>query len=104
MLQIYLKKDRDAPVLRGHPWIFSGAIENIEGEGESVGVADVFDNKKTWLARGFYNPKSQIRVRVLTWRKEAIDGDFFARRISEANAFRQRHLADSTDSYRIVNG
>ena len=104
MLQIYLKKDRHAPVLRGHPWIFSGAIERVDGDLDSVGVADVFDCKKNWLARGLYNPRSQIRVRVLTWHIEAIDGDFFARRISDANACRQRFLADSTDAYRVVNG
>jgi 23S rRNA (cytosine1962-C5)-methyltransferase len=104
VLQIYLKNGRERPVLNGHPWIFSGAIESIQGEVESVGITDIFDNKKTWLARGLYNPKSQIRVRVLTWCKEAIDGDFFARRISEANSFRQRHLAGFTDSYRVVNG
>lgn len=104
MLQVYLKKDRDAPVLRGHPWIFSGAIERAEGDLDSVGVADVFDCKKNWLARGLYNSKSQIRVRVLTWHNEAIDGDFFARRISQAHSFRQWYLSDSTDAYRVVNG
>jgi 23S rRNA (cytosine1962-C5)-methyltransferase len=104
MLTIYLKSGRERPVLNGHPWIFSGAIERVEGDLDSVGIADVFDCKKNWLARGLYNPKSQIRVRVLTWRKETIDGDFFARRISEAHAFRQRYLADSTDAYRVLNG
>jgi 23S rRNA (cytosine1962-C5)-methyltransferase len=104
MLTIYLKSGRERPVLNGHPWIFSGAIERVEGDLDSVGVADVFDCRRTWLARGLYNPKSQIRVRLLTWRKETIDGDFFARRIAAANSFRQRHLSDATDSYRIVNG
>src|SRR6266545_1031672 len=104
MLTIYLKSGRERPVLNGHPWIFSGAIERVEGDLHSVGSADVFDCKKNWLARGLYNPKSQIRVRVLTWQKETIDGDFFARRISQAHAFRQRYLADSTDAYRVLNG
>ncbi len=104
MLTIYLKAGRERPVLNGHPWIFSGAIERVEGDLDSVGIADVFDCKKNWLARGLYNPKSQIRVRVLTWHEEAIDGDFFARRISEANTFRQRNLDDSTDAYRVING
>ena len=76
-------------MLSGHPWIFSGAVERIEGDVESVGIADVFDGRKNWLARGFYNPKSQIRVRLLTWQKEDIDGDFFARRIRHALAMRQ---------------
>jgi 23S rRNA (cytosine1962-C5)-methyltransferase len=103
MLLVYLKHGRERPILKGHPWIFSGAIESVEGPTESVGVADVFDCKKNWIARGLYNPKSQIRVRVLTWQKEAIDRDFFARRISQAHAFRQRYLSDATDAYRVVN-
>ena len=104
MQKIYLKQGRERPVLNGHPWIFSGAVERIEGDVESVGIADVFDGKKNWLARGFYNPKSQIRVRLLTWQKEDIDGNFFARRIGQAFATRQVHLAASTNAYRIVNG
>lgn len=104
MQRVYLKPGRERPVLQGHPWIFSGAIENLEGASEEVGIADVFDCKKNWLARGLYNVKSQIRVRVLTWQKEEIDGDFFARRLSHAFALRQRHLSGTSDAYRVVNG
>lgn len=103
MLAIFLKSGRERPVLNGHPWVFSGAIERVEGDADEVALADVFDGKKNWLARGLYNPKSQIRVRVLTWQKENIDGDFFARRLSQAHAFRARHLTGATDAYRIVN-
>ena len=104
MINIHLKTGRERPVLNGHPWVFSGAIESVEGPAEAVGVADIFDIKKNWLARGLYNPKSQIRVRVLTWKNESIDGDFFARRLRQAFASRQRHLSASTTAYRIVNG
>ncbi len=104
MSQIYLKKGREAPVLRGHPWIFSGAIERVEGDSESVGVADVFNCRKNWIARGLYNPRSQIRVRVLTWQKEPIDRDFFSRRLSQALSLRQNYLSTTTNAYRLING
>ena len=104
MLRIILKKGREVPVLRGHPWIFSGAIERIEGNAEAVGVADVFDCEKHWIARGLFNPKSQIRVRVLTWQKEEIDGDFFSRRLSRALSIRETILSEVTNAYRVVNG
>jgi 23S rRNA (cytosine1962-C5)-methyltransferase len=90
--------------MRGHPWIFSGAIESTEAESESAGIADVFDYKRNWLACGLFNPKSQIRVRVLTWEKEEIDASFFSHRLSHAAALRKRLLTPSTDSYRLVNG
>ncbi len=104
MQHIYLKQGRERPVLNGHPWIFSGAIEKIDGDAQSVGIADVFDSKKNWLARGYYNPKSQISVRVLTRQKQTIDSDFFARRLRNALALRQRPRPAGTTAYRIVNG
>jgi 23S rRNA (cytosine1962-C5)-methyltransferase len=104
MQRVFLKKGRERPVLQGHPWIFSGAVEKIEGESASAGIADVFDHQRNWLARGLYNPKSQIRVRVLTWEKEDIDSSFFFRRLSLAAALRERLISPTTDSYRVVNG
>jgi 23S rRNA (cytosine1962-C5)-methyltransferase len=104
LLCLYLKPSRERPVLRGHPWIFSGAIERIEGDEKEVGVADIFDSKKNWLARGLYNPKSQLRVRLLTWKKETIDQSFFARRLEQANALREQQLAATTNAYRLING
>ncbi len=104
LLNLYLKPTRDAPIRRGHPWIFSGAIERCEGDDQSVDVADVFDSKKNWLARGLYNPKSQLRVRLLTWKKETIDQSFFAARLSHALAFRSEQLGAANNGYRLVNG
>lgn len=92
------------PVLRGHPWIFSGAIEKIEGGADVAGVADVFDCEAHWIARGLWSPKSQIRVRTLTRQREEIDGDFFSRRINQAFSIRESVLSRMTNAYRIVNG
>jgi 23S rRNA (cytosine1962-C5)-methyltransferase len=104
LLRIILKKGREVPVLRGHPWIFSGAIEGIGGDADPAGVADVFDWEQHWIARGLFSPQSQIRVRVLTWRKEEIDGDFFSCRLSQALSLRESILSGVTNAYRIVNG
>lgn len=103
MQSIYLKKGREVPVLRGHPWIFSGAIE-VEDQQADAGVVDLFDYRKNWLARGLYNSKSQIRIRILTWRKEPIDRDFFLRRLTQASRARQNCLTHTTNAYRLVNG
>ena len=104
MLSIYLKQGRERPVLNGHPWIFSGAIEESEGNHDGAGIADVYDFRKNWIARGLHSPKSQIRVRVLTWKPEALDYGFFSRRISQAYDARRDYLAASTNAYRLVNG
>jgi 23S rRNA (cytosine1962-C5)-methyltransferase len=103
MQRVYLKQGRDRPVRNGHPWIFSGAIEVIDGDPGAAGSADVFDSEKHWIARGLLSPESQIRVRVLTWHKEDLDRDFFSRRLSWALSIREKLLRDATNAYRIVN-
>ena len=103
MPKVYLKKGREAPIVRGHPWIFSGAIEKMDGDPEAPSVTDVLDSRGNWLARGLYNPKSQIRVRLLTWKDEEIDRPFFRRRLSQAAALREQ-LRSTTNAYRLVNG
>jgi 23S rRNA (cytosine1962-C5)-methyltransferase len=104
LLRIILKKGREVPVLRGHPWIFSGAIDQTEGNADAAGIADVFDCERNWIARGLFSPKSQIRIRILTWQKEEIDGDFFSRRISRALSIRESILSGVTNAYRVLNG
>jgi 23S rRNA (cytosine1962-C5)-methyltransferase len=104
MRRVYLKQGRERPVRNGHPWIFSGAIDRTDGAVDAVGVADVFDYRKTWIARGLYNPASQIRVRVLTSKDEPIDGAFFKRRIARAVALREKYVAPSATGYRLING
>src|SRR5918993_4815099 len=103
MQRIFLKKGREAPVLRGHPWIFSGAIEKVKGNGADVGLADIFDSQKNWIARGLSNVKSQIRVRVVTWKNESIDRAFFSRRVSQALSLREAYLSATTNAYRLIN-
>ena len=102
MLRIILKV-REVPVLRGHPWIFSGAIEEIDGNANAASVVDVFDWEKHWIARGLFSPKSQIRVRLLTWQKEEIDGEFFPPYLSILIHSRI-HSVQSDQRVRIVNG
>jgi len=101
---IFLKQNRDTPIRRGHPWIFSGAIERYEGDDQFVGVVDIYDIRKNWLGRGMHNPKSQLRVRLLTWKKEIIDQSFFATRLARAATFRSEQLHGVNNAYRLVNG
>ena len=102
-MHVTLKEGRERTVLAEHPWIFSGGIDRRKSDASSLGVVDVRDNEGRFLGRGFYNPKSQIAVRMLTRDQEPVDKAFFARKIREAAALRET-LFDPrvTDSYRLV--
>jgi 23S rRNA (cytosine1962-C5)-methyltransferase len=102
--QVILKKDREKSIINRHPWIFSGAIARVEGNPANGDVVDVWNNRARFVARGIYNEKSQIRVRILTWNaNDPIDDAFWQRRISRAvsGRFALRQNPD-TDAYRVV--
>jgi len=103
--QVILKPGRDKPVRQHHPWIFSGAVARVKGDAADGDVVDVIVSDGEWLARGFINRKSQIVVRLFTWREdEAIDREFFVRRLAHAYEARMGILADpGTSACRLVN-
>lgn len=101
--KIFLKPGKDKPVLAHHPWIFSGAIARAENANDGDTV-DVFDSAGQFLARGYFNSRSQIAVRVWTWHDESIDRAFFQRRLKTAIAARKTLIDHtSTNAYRLVN-
>ena len=82
---ILLKAGREKSLLRRHPWIFSGAIERVDGAPTSGDTLPVRDAAGEFLAWAAYNPDSQISARVWSWREEDnINAEFFHRRVSAA--------------------
>jgi 23S rRNA (cytosine1962-C5)-methyltransferase len=102
--QVILKPGREKSVNNRHPWIFSGAINRVEGKPANGDAVDVWNSRARFVARGIYNEKSQIQVRLLTWNpNDTIDEDFWRRRIRRAVAGRQALLeTPDTDSFRLV--
>jgi 23S rRNA (cytosine1962-C5)-methyltransferase len=94
-----LRPRKALPFYGRHPWVLASAVERIEplslaGEhllevdGQPV---DLVNEKGRFIARGFYNGKSRIRVRLMTWSQdEALDDAFFRRRIEAAIKLRQQ--------------
>lgn len=103
--RVVLKENREKSVRQRHPWVFSGAIARVEGEPSAGAVVDVLADDGSFLARGTYSPRSQIRVRLCTWDPaEAIDGAFLSRRLARACAGRSSLAQDTaTTAYRLVH-
>jgi len=96
MARVLLKQGREEAPSRGHPWVFSGAIERVEGEIEAGGIVDLFSHAGEFLGRGYYNPRSQIAVRLLARQPVAIDKAFFRGRMESALALRKHILSPET--------
>lgn len=89
MAVITLRKTRETRVRGGHPWIYASEIENVEGAFENGDIVDVHDFRGKFIGRGFYNPQSQISLRILTRKDEPCDRAFFAKRIRDAWEYRK---------------
>jgi 23S rRNA (cytosine1962-C5)-methyltransferase len=100
--RVVLKKGRERRVKAGHLWVYAGEIEKV-GDGTSPGdPVEVVDHRGRFLAGGYYNPASNIALRLLTHRKdEPFDGALLRRRIAQAVAYR-RHFYPAGESCRLV--
>lgn len=93
-----LKPGRERSLHRRHPWVFSGAIERVEGDPQAGQTIDVVDSGDRFLARAAYSPASQIRARVWTFEeREAVDRAYFARRLTRAREARRKLGLDLPD-------
>src|SRR3954447_17492985 len=89
-----------------HPWVFQKMVEKPATRLPPGGVVDILDRDGQWVGRGFYNGHSRIALRVLTTDPaEAIDAEFFVRRLGRAVALRRDWLGlDAVaDAYRLVH-
>ncbi len=104
--KVYLKKGKEESLKRFHPWVFSGAIQRIEGEPEEGEVVSVYTSDKQFIASGHYQIGS-IAVRVLSFQDEPIDSSFWLKRLSVAYQLRCAiGVAENpnNNTYRLVHG
>jgi len=102
--KITLKKGKEKPILRGHPWVFSGAVARAEGDLSLGEIGEVYSGDGNFLGMGQFNPHSQIILRMLTRKKEVLNSSFFKERLIRAAALREQGLRGKTNAYRVVNG
>jgi 23S rRNA (cytosine1962-C5)-methyltransferase len=104
MPALILKPGREKSLLRRHPWVFSGAVQQVDGEPVPGGTVEVLSSKGEFLARAAWSPVSQIRARAWTFSAaEIVDEEFLRRRIRAALASRRIWaLERESDAYRLI--
>lgn len=105
MVTIQLKPKKEESLLRFHPWVFSGAIHKIEGQPTEGELVQVLDSKRSFLGVGHYQIGS-IAVRIVSFSKMEINGDFWATKIRNAYAVRCALglVSGNNNTYRLVHG
>ena len=90
-----------ARILHGHDWVFSSEVLKVFGNPGDGEVISLKDGRDKLIGSAIYNSKSQIVARRFSRQRQALDLDFFKRRISQANEYRDRRKIDP-DLRRIV--
>lgn len=91
MLKVHLRRKIATRIANGHPWIFVNEVDKIEGEQLSGAIADVYFADGKFAGRGYFNPQSQIIVRLLTQNKQQeINDQFFYEKIQQCWNYRQQ--------------
>lgn len=104
MASVILTRGRKKRLEAGHPWVFGSEIDTVEGEPQPGAVVGVYDHARRFLAAGYYNPHSQIRVRVVDYKPlPDMDADFFRIRFERCREHRRRFLPEA-DACRLVYG
>ena len=91
MKKVHLKRKIATRVANGHPWIFANEVEKIEADPKPGAIVDVYFHDGKFVGKGYFNPQSQIIVRLLTHdRKVEINDEFFLNKIKDCWAYRQK--------------
>lgn len=107
MQTITIKDGKEKQLLRHHPWVFSGAIDSVANS-EEIGIAKTVTQDGTFIAWGWYDPKSHIPLRLLSWKEEQeVDQRWWAKTIAESVLRRSPFFRDKsspTTTFRIIFG
>lgn len=99
-----LNRSRRPRLELGHPWIYANEIERTEGEPKPGDLVEVRDHRGQFLATGYWNPASQISIRIVAYGPlDAMDEAWFAERFGACLAYRER-FASADESCRLVFG
>jgi len=91
MAKFFLRKKIGDRVVNGHPWIFANELGDSDGTAEPGDIVEVYSYNGSFIGKGYINPASQIRIRLVTREKnEEVNDAFFYNRILEAWEYRKQ--------------
>ena len=103
MSRVFLRRKIAPRVQNGHPWIFMNEVDRVEGSPAPADIVEVFSHDSKWIGSGYYNPQSQIVIRILSREKgQEINAGFFKNKIQSCWQYRQQ--TGYTENCRLVFG
>lgn len=87
---VILRSRRAKPFFSRHPWVYAGAIAEVQGNPADGDEVEVFSHGGHFIARGLYNGRSRVRVRLYCWEvNRPLDESFWRQRLEDAIRLRR---------------
>ena len=104
MKKVTLKPTKEKSLQRKHPWLFSGAIKEIDDNIHDGDIVRIYSNKNKYLATGHYN-EGNISVRIFDFNERSINDKFWEEKISKALDLRKSSILinDANNVFRLIH-
>lgn len=103
MIRAKLRRKIAPRVQLGHPWVFANEIDSIDESAQDGDIVTLFSHDDRFVGQGYYNSRSQIRIRLLSRDPKAvIDEQYFLEQIRSCWNYRQK--LGYTENCRLVFG
>lgn len=103
MIRAKLRRKIAPRIQLGHPWVFANEIDSVDATAQDGDVVSLFSHDDLFVGQGYYNSRSQIRIRLLSRDPNAvIDDQYFLDQIRSCWNYRQK--LGYTENCRLVFG
>jgi 23S rRNA (cytosine1962-C5)-methyltransferase len=94
---LHLRPRKALPFFSHHPWVYASAVADVPPDLAAGAEVVLRSAEGRFVARGLYNPHSNLRVRLYSWSEDLpLDAPFWAQRFDEALALRHRLFGEFT--------
>lgn len=103
--RVILKPRKARPFYHRHPWVFTGAVHSVQGKPSPGDEVALYAHDGEFIARGLFNPHSNLRVRLYSWDEQTVlDDSFWSVRLDRAVELRKQLFPHSGNdaAYRLV--
>ncbi|SKC52468.1 23S rRNA (cytosine1962-C5)-methyltransferase [Bacteroidales bacterium WCE2004] len=110
MVKVILKHGRDESLRRFHPWVFSGAVAQVQGSPAEGDIVGVYSAEGQFLASGHWQVGS-IAVRILSFDADPTAPEFWTDSIARAlqariavGLYSDNSAFSGTNCFRLIHG
>lgn len=98
---IRLRSGRLGKIRIGHPWIYKRRLLKVDPSIRPGDIVSIISSENKFVGKGYYNPKSEISIRILSFSDEPMNRAFFYNKVKKS-VEKRSGLLDKTNAYRAV--